>query len=126
MSKNAKDKKAPDLEKLYASITSEDAKPKIITDFDPAEVVAEAAIIRELNDSILGKVRFGALTLKELRSISKFDDVNDRSYHMIHLMLQKAYPNLTFEQFEAMPFEKVARLSQLLNKHISGFLQKPT
>jgi hypothetical protein len=94
--------------------------------FDPQELIREADDIGTIKDEILGTIRFGRLTLKEYRTImSSGTDTEDKSYRILHAMLKKAYGNLTYDQIEKMPFDKLARLSDLLSSEITRFLRKP-
>ena len=98
----------------------------IKVNFDPFETVQDAKVIREICDEKLGVVRYGALTYKESRECSAIESNEDRTVKTIWLMLKKAYPQLTLEQVEAMPVEKVARLGSLLGERIKSFLPKKT
>ncbi len=92
--------------------------------FDPMELVQEASAIYEIKDAVLGTVKYGKLSLKEFKSFDSIKAPEERGYHILHLMLQKAYPALTYENVESMLFDKIARLSDLLSKEVTRFLPK--
>ena len=92
--------------------------------FNPKEILANAKEIRSVYDEQLGEVRYGLLTLKEFQSLGDEADVNKKAYRLIHAMLKKAYPDLTIDNVESMPFEVVARLSTVLGGVVQSFLPR--
>jgi hypothetical protein len=92
--------------------------------FDPMLLIKETSEIFSFKDEVLGTVRFGRLSLKEFKSFESVVNVEERAYRILHAMLKKAYPKLTYEQIELMPFDKVARLSTLLSAEVTRFLPK--
>ncbi len=114
------------LEELAAAAKKDEAKKAELGNFDPFEAVRDAKTVKMLRDEKLGVVKYGALTYKESRECSKIEDREERTVHIVWLMLKKAHPQLTREDVESMPVEKVARLSALLGERIQSFLPKKT
>jgi hypothetical protein len=95
--------------------------------FDPKALIGESNDILEIQDEVLGTVKFGKLTLKEFKTVNSLaKDNEEKSYRMLYAMLHKAYPALTYAEMEDMPFDKIARLSNLLSKEVTRFLPKTT
>jgi hypothetical protein len=94
--------------------------------FDPSQVLADAAKIHVVNDAELGEVKYGKLTRPEVEALAKLQNPKDRAFKMIFAMLHKGYPDMTEEQFNKFPFETVVRLSEALSSQFNSFLgQKP-
>jgi hypothetical protein len=95
--------------------------------FNPKEAAKDASEARYLQDEQLGVIEYGSLTLKEFKEItSKHPSKEEKAYHLVHKMLQKRDPSLTYEEVEGMPFEVVARLSKILGDQLSAFLPRQT
>jgi len=105
--------------KLEAYEAEEKAKGDL---FDPKALVESAKTIRTVNDPELGVIKFGVLTMKDLLDLNKVQDDQKKSIVMLHMMLVKAYPDLTVEDIEKMPAAESARLIAILTKQ-SGFLK---
>ena len=92
--------------------------------FDPKEVLKSARKVHCIVDKQLGEVRYGMLSLKEINELPKEPDIQKRAFQVLYAMLHKGYPDLTFKEFEALPFDVAARLSKLLSDRFTGFLQQ--
>ena len=114
----------------YKRQLEEDDKEKaeklaaIAKKFDPKQVLKSAREIQRITDEQLGEIRYGMLSLKEINELPKEPDIQKRAFQVLYAMLHKGYPDLTFEEFEALPFDIAARLSQLLSERFTGFLQR--
>jgi hypothetical protein len=62
--------------------------------FNPAELMKRASAINEADHPILGKIRYGELTLDDSFLISKCKSDEDKSAMAAYLMLKKAYPEM--------------------------------
>ena len=92
--------------------------------FDPKVVLADAKRVHVLVDEILGEVKYGVLSKKEVDKMNAEErDADKRAYKMIFTMLQKGYPDLKLSDVEEWPYEYVARLSELLSRRFTSFLQ---
>lgn len=92
--------------------------------FDPKVVLADANAVHVLVDPVLGEVKYGKLSKREFDELQTSKDGEvERAYKMVFLMLRKGYPGLTREEFEQMPFEVIARLSEAFAAKLTGFLQ---
>jgi hypothetical protein len=92
--------------------------------FDPNLVLADAKRVHALTDEILGVVRYGVLSKREIDKLNAEEpDADKRAYRMIFTMLQKGYPDLKLEDVEEWPYEVVARLSEILSQRFTSFLQ---
>jgi hypothetical protein len=98
MSENTKktDSQAdPNGDRFVKMAQEDDAKraaaPKI---FNPAELMKRASTINEADHPILGKIRYGELTLDDSFLISKCKTDEDKSAMAAYLMLKKAYPEM--------------------------------
>jgi hypothetical protein len=67
------------------------AAPKL---FNPSELMKRASTINEVDHPILGKIRYGELTLDDSFLISKCKSDEDKSAMAAYLMLKKAYPEM--------------------------------
>jgi hypothetical protein len=116
----------PSEAEIFAKATKHFEEEAALGNFDPLKVIASAQTIKILYDPKLGFVRYGSLTLDEYAKLKEYGDLSERSYRTLHVMLQKAFPELTYEQVRKMPFEYVTRLSSLLALRVNSFLQMPT
>ena len=62
--------------------------------FNPLELMKNASTINEAEDPMLGKIRYGELTLDDSFMISKCKSDEDKSSMAAYLMLKKAYPEI--------------------------------
>jgi len=87
--------------------------------FDPRQLLADAHKIITVQDPVLGEVKFGGLSIIEAFEINKTEDADERGLKVVYFMLQKAYPDLTWQDIKAFPFEKANRLFDVVGKHAS-------
>jgi hypothetical protein len=94
--------------------------------FDPKAIAENAKQIQTLMDKDLGEVRYGYLNSKEFKALnlSEIKDEEEQAYRVVHAMLQKANPDFTYEDFEAMPFDIKAILTERLTKRFPLFLRQ--
>lgn len=86
--------------------------------FDPSKILSSG--IRKVYDEVLGEVRFGYITMREMSELQKIENDYDRSVMIITKMLQKAYPDFTPEKFQELPAHIGIRLLNLLVRE-AGF-----
>ena len=92
--------------------------------FDPAVVLADSKKVHVLLNPELGEVRYGKLSKREFDELQAANDGDvERAYKMVYMMLQKGYPGLTRDEFEDLPFEVIARLSEAFASKLTGFLR---
>ncbi len=99
-------------------------KARIAKRYDPREACRKSSEIRVVIDPVLGEVHFGVLTIKEFTDLrlGEVKDENMRIRMFIHAMLHKAYPDLTLEEVEAMPYDDFTILNGILGESLPGFL----
>ncbi len=75
---------------------AQEAKAKAVATklFNPVELMKNASAINEAEDPVLGKIRYGELTLNDSFMISKCKCDEDKSSMAAYLMLKKAYPEM--------------------------------
>lgn len=96
--------------------------------FDPKALALNARKIQTLNDEHLGIIRYGLLTTREFKALNlqEIQDDEEKAYRVIHAMLQKAQPDFTYEDFDGLPFDVKAILTERLSKVFPNFLpQQP-
>ena len=94
--------------------------------FDPKAIAENAKQIQTLMDKDLGEIRYGLLTSREFKALNlgEVKDEEEQAYRVVHAMLKKANPDFTFEDFEAMPFDIKAILTERLTKRFPLFLRQ--
>ena len=94
--------------------------------FDPKAIAENAKQIQTLMDKDLGEVRYGLLTSREFKALNlgEVKDEEEQAYRVVHAMLQKANSNFAYEDFEAMPFDIKAILTERLTKRFPLFLRQ--
>jgi len=94
--------------------------------FDPKAIAENAKQIQTLLDKDLGEIRYGYLNSREFKALNlgEIKDEEEQAYRVVHAMLQKANPNFTYEDFEAMPFDIKAILTERLTKRFPLFLRQ--
>lgn len=92
--------------------------------FDPKALAEDTRKIHTVEDPDLGTIRYGFLTWKEFKALSLQDieDDEEKFYRVIHAMLRKAEPDLSWEEFEALPFHVKAILATRLSQVFPRFL----
>ena len=94
--------------------------------FDPKAIAENAKQVQTLMDKDLGEIRYGYLTSKEFKALNlgEVKDEEEQAYRVVHAMLQKASPDFTYDDFEAMPFDIKAILTERLTKRFPLFLRQ--
>ena len=94
--------------------------------FDPKAIAENAKRIQTVMDKDLGEIRYGYLTSKEFKALNlgEIKDEEEQAYRVVHSMLQKASPDFAYEDFEAMPFDIKAILTERLTKRFPLFLRQ--
>jgi len=92
--------------------------------FDPKELAEDTRKIHTIYDQELGEIRYGLLTWKEFKALNleTVEDNEEKFYRVIHAMLRKAEPALSWEEFEALPFHVKAILATRLSQVFPRFL----
>jgi hypothetical protein len=90
--------------------------------FDPVELTRQAKTIHEADEPLLGKLRFGELTLDDSFIIDRCKSDAEKSSMAAYLMLKKAYPEMPVYEPEnikqwaqLMPLAEGAALLQFLS-----------
>ncbi len=93
--------------------------------YDVREACRKSSEIRVVTDDVLGEIRFGVLSFKEFADLklNDIEDPNERVCKVIHAMLAKADPLLTFEEVESLPFDDFTILNRVLGESLPGFLR---
>ena len=94
--------------------------------FDPKAISESAKQIQTLMDKDLGEIHYGLLTSREFKALNlgNVTDEEEQAYRVVHAMLQKANPDFNYEDFEAMPFDIKAILTERLTKRFPLFLRQ--
>ena len=92
--------------------------------FNPSELMKRASTINEVDHPILGKIRYGELTLDDSFLISKCKSDEEKSAMAAYLMLKKAYPEMPqytpqniSEWSKSMPLAEGAALLLIHSRH---------
>jgi hypothetical protein len=62
--------------------------------FSPTDLLRRASEIREFDHPLLGRIRFGELTLEDSEVLRKCKTDADKTAMALYLMLKKAYPEM--------------------------------
>lgn len=121
------ERRAKEFEEKIAKDDAKEAaeKARIAKRYDPREACRRSSEIRVVNDAILGEVRFGVLSIAEFTDLKlgEIKDENARIRKVIHAMLQKADPELTVQEVDAIPFDEFTVLNGILGQSLPGFLR---
>lgn len=113
--------------KLRAHGEAKQEKAKV---FDVRALAANTRQIYSLEDETLGLIRYGLLSAKEVKALDlkKVADDEEKANIVVWAMLRKADPELPYDDFEALPFDKKALLLERMSKVFASFLrrQQPT
>lgn len=117
----------PELRTVLDQVDKVENKVKVNLDkvkkFNPKDLLKKK--IHVYTDPELGAVSFGDLTVADSMEIAKCVNENEKGLKIIHIALNKAYPDLTFEDVKEFPLSKVARLIQVVAEQ-TGFLPAKT
>ena len=104
----------------------EDAKAKaeIAKRFDPKALAESTKEVRVLNDPDLGEIRYSLLSQSEFAALhlDTIQNDNEKAERVIHAMLQKADSALTWEDYQAMPFDVRGALAIVMSQLFTRFL----
>jgi len=109
--------------KLRAHGKAKQEKAKV---FDVRALAANTRQIYSLEDENLGLIRYGLLSAKEVKELDlkKVADDEEKANIVVWAMLRKADPELSYDDFEALPFDKKALLLERMSKVFASFLQR--
>ncbi len=126
MTEKTEDQKIADFKaKLEEHETEQtQAKAEIAKKFDAKALSESTRKIHVLIDPDLGEIRYGLLTQTEFAALhlEVIQNDNEKAERVIHAMLQKAQPTLTWEDFQAMPFDIRGALTLVMSQLFSRFL----
>ena len=71
--------------------------------FDPKMLFERANTLKTVDDPVLGKLQYGELTFEDSFTFGPIADPNERTLTIAHLMLKKAYPDVTLDMVRKMP-----------------------
>jgi hypothetical protein len=95
------DAKAKALEEKLAEV---DLKSEVAGKvFDPKLLFERANRLKTVDDPVLGKLQYGELTFEDSFVFGPVADPNERTLTIVHLMLKKAYPDITLDMVRRMP-----------------------
>ena len=92
---------------------------------DLATFLSMASCDQAVDDEVLGAVRFRYLTVWETMDLSSKHEGQERVLRMVHAMLAKVDPSLSYEQFLSLPDPVAARYVDLLTELVGGFRKRP-
>ena len=93
--------------------------------FDPKALAESTRTIQVLIDPDLGEIHFGLLSNTELAALNVQGIASDmeRAERVICAMLQKGDVSLTWEDYQALPFDVHNALTLLMSQQFSRFLR---
>lgn len=100
------------------------AKAETAKEFDAKALAESTRKIHGIVDPDLGEIRYGLLTQVEFAALhlEAIQNDNEKAERVIHAMLQKAQPNLTWNDFQAMPFDVRGALTLVMSQLFTRFL----
>jgi len=109
--------------KLRAHDEAKQEKAKV---FDVRALAANTRQIYTIQDEALGVIRYGLLSAKEVKELDlkKVVDDEEKANIVVWAMLRKADPELSYDDFEALPFDSKALLLERMSKVFASFLQR--
>ncbi len=109
--------------KLQQHTQEKQAQAKL---FDVKALAADTRQIYCLEDPDLGTIRYGILSVKEVKTLdlTKTTSDEEKADLIVYAMLAKADPNLCFEDYEALPFHLKALLLDRMSGVFAGFLPR--
>jgi hypothetical protein len=105
----------------------DEAKQEKAKVFDVRALAANTRQIYTIEDENLGIIHYGLLSAKEVKDLDlkKIADDEEKANIVVWAMLRKADPELSYDDFEALPFDTKALLLESMSKVFSSFLQRP-
>lgn len=93
--------------------------------FNPATLIQRTSRIYEVDHPILGKIRFGELTLEDSFEVHKRLDVDEKLAMTALLMLRKADPSWTMAMIRALPLYEGSELIVFLTNQPAAIATQP-
>ena len=105
-------------------IEDAEAKAEIAKKFDAKALAESTRKIQVLVDPDLGEIRYGLLSQSEFAALhlEAIQSDNEKAERVIHAMLQKADPALTWEDYQAVPFDVRGALTLVMSQLFTRFL----
>ncbi len=126
MTEKTEDRRIADFKAKLEEHETEQAqvKAEVAKKFDAKALSESTRKIHVLVDPDLGEIRYGLLTQAEFAAIhlEAIQNDNEKAERVIHAMLQKAQETLTWEDFQAMPFDVRGALTLVMSQLFSRFL----
>jgi hypothetical protein len=103
----------------------EAAKAEAAGKFDVKALAESTRQIHVLVDPDLGEIRYGLLSQAEFAALhlEAIQNDNEKAERVIHAMLRKADPSLSWEDFQALPFDVRAALTLVMSQLFTRFLR---
>jgi len=104
----------------------DEAKQEKAKVFDVRALAANTRQIYTIEDETLGIIRYGLLSSREVKELNlkKIVDDEEKANIVVWAMLRKADPELSYDDFEALPFDTKALLLERMSKVFASFLQR--
>ena len=104
----------------------DEAKQEKAKVFDVRALAANTRQIYTIEDEALGIIRYGLLSAREVKELKlkEVADDEEKANIVVWAMLRKADPELSYDDFEALPFDTKALLLERMSKVFASFLQR--
>lgn len=126
MTPKTEDKKVAEYRKKLEEHESEQvqAKAEIAERFDAKALAESTRKIHVLVDPDLGEIRYGLLSQSEFAALhlETIQSDTEKAERVIHAMLQKAQPDLSWEDYQAIPFDVRGALTLVMSQLFTRFL----
>ncbi len=126
MAEKTEEQKVAEFKQQLEEQEKEDSKAKaeVAKKFDPKALAESTKEIRILNDPDLGEIRYSLLSQSDFAALhlEAIQSDNEKAERVIHAMLQKADPTLTWEDYQAMPFDVRGALALVMSQLFTRFL----
>ncbi len=126
MTKKTEDQKAAEYrEKLEEHEAQQaQAKAELSKRFDAKALAESTRKTQKIVDPDLGEIRYGLLSQSEFAALHLETIQNDteKAERVIHAMLQKAQPDLSWEDYQAIPFDVRGALTLVMSQLFTRFL----
>lgn len=101
-----------------------EAKAEAAKKFDVRALAESTRKIHVLVDPDLGEIRYGLLSQAEFAALhlEAVESDNEKAERVIHAMLRKADPALTWEDYQALPFDVRGALTLVMSQLFTRFL----
>lgn len=100
------------------------AKAEVAKKFDAKALAESTRKIHVLVDPDLGEIRYGLLSQAEFAALhlEAIEGDAEKAERVIHAMLRKADPALTWEDYQALPFDVRGALTLVMSQLFTRFL----